>query len=279
MTIKLLTLNTHSWYEENFEEKFAELIKALLVHDFDIICFQEINQKLESTILQEKPRIRSTNFALLVTNALNAAHKNERYTFTYEPFKISYESHEEGLAILTRHKTLETESFYITPEHQKHSWKERKGLVSTIEVKGIPLRIVNVHTGHYGDLEFSFFKQLKEIKSTFDDFEHVFICGDFNTEEDSKGYPQILDMLMVHDMHTLCKNPTKDTQIYTVDALIAGWDTHHKKRIDYIFSKQAYNVQTSQLIFDNNNFKQISDHFGYYVEFELTTENSLSSPS
>ena len=46
--MKFLTLNTHSWMEKEAEEKFQLLLQDILDKDYDLICFQEINQEIAS---------------------------------------------------------------------------------------------------------------------------------------------------------------------------------------------------------------------------------------
>ena len=43
---KVLTLNTHSWMEDNPLDKLAKLTDDILANDYDIICLQEINLAL-----------------------------------------------------------------------------------------------------------------------------------------------------------------------------------------------------------------------------------------
>ncbi|MFV8214515.1 hydrolase, partial [Streptococcus pluranimalium] len=49
--MKLLTLNTHSWMEEDMETKFRDLVTGILAADYDVICLQEINQLMTSQVI------------------------------------------------------------------------------------------------------------------------------------------------------------------------------------------------------------------------------------
>ena len=46
--MKLLTLNTHSWLEENQLEKLDILCEAIITEDYDLISLQEVNQTIKS---------------------------------------------------------------------------------------------------------------------------------------------------------------------------------------------------------------------------------------
>ena len=49
--MKFLTLNTHSWMEEDAEGKFQTLKEQILKAQYDIICFQEVNQEIETSVV------------------------------------------------------------------------------------------------------------------------------------------------------------------------------------------------------------------------------------
>lgn len=48
--MKFLTLNTHSWMEEDAEGKFQTLKEQILKAQYDLICFQEVNQEIETSV-------------------------------------------------------------------------------------------------------------------------------------------------------------------------------------------------------------------------------------
>lgn len=46
--MKLLTLNCHSWQEENQIEKIKYLAKAIQEEDYDAIALQEVSQSIQA---------------------------------------------------------------------------------------------------------------------------------------------------------------------------------------------------------------------------------------
>ena len=46
--MKLLTLNCHSWQEENQIEKIKYLAKTINEKDYDVIALQEIRQSIDA---------------------------------------------------------------------------------------------------------------------------------------------------------------------------------------------------------------------------------------
>ena len=50
--MKFLTLNSHSWMEENAQQKFETLKEQILEAQYDVICFQEVNQEMASETVE-----------------------------------------------------------------------------------------------------------------------------------------------------------------------------------------------------------------------------------
>ena len=50
--MKFLTLNTHSWMEENPQQKFEGLVTDIIEKQYDLICFQEINQVQNPAVMR-----------------------------------------------------------------------------------------------------------------------------------------------------------------------------------------------------------------------------------
>ena len=58
--MKLLTLNCHSWIEENQLEKIKYLTQVIKEKQYDIIALQEVSQSIEKNIVSED--IKEDNF-------------------------------------------------------------------------------------------------------------------------------------------------------------------------------------------------------------------------
>ena len=67
--MKLLTLNCHSWQEDNQLEKIKYLAKVIKEKQYDVIALQEVSQKIESKNIDSK--IKEDNFASLLIKELN----------------------------------------------------------------------------------------------------------------------------------------------------------------------------------------------------------------
>ena len=51
VTMKLLTINVHSWLEENQLEKLNILAKTIVEKKYDVIAMQEVNQLISSELI------------------------------------------------------------------------------------------------------------------------------------------------------------------------------------------------------------------------------------
>ena len=107
--MKFLTLNTHSWMEKEAEEKFQILLQDILDKDYDLICFQEINQEMTSPevevnnhyqALPSAEPIHQDHYVQLLVEKLSEKGKNYYWTWAYN--HIGYDRYHEGVAILSK---------------------------------------------------------------------------------------------------------------------------------------------------------------------------------
>ncbi len=52
---KFLTLNTHSWMEEEQKAEAKSASRRILQEKYDVICLQEVNQLVESEQVVQAP--------------------------------------------------------------------------------------------------------------------------------------------------------------------------------------------------------------------------------
>ena len=70
--MKLLTLNCHSWQEENQIEKIQYLAKVIQEEEYDVIALQEVSQSIQAeNVCGNK---KEDNFGLLLLEELKALH-------------------------------------------------------------------------------------------------------------------------------------------------------------------------------------------------------------
>ncbi len=262
--MKLLTLNCHSWQEENQIDKIRVLAETIKEKSYDVIALQEVSQLISGEIY--KSNIKKDNYVLLLLEALYEIGVYD-YNFVWDRSHIGYDIYEEGVAILTKHKIEESQSFYITQTEDLHHWKARRIVGLNIHYYNKPISFYSCHLGWWNDEEEPFLKQVDTLCQYVQKDETIFLMGDFNNSAHVKneGYDYLLSKGF-YDTYQLAAN--KDQGI-TVEGKIAGWDDNKQDlRIDYIFSNRSVAVLKSNVIFNGENKPIISDHFG--VEIELS---------
>ena len=68
--MKLLTINVHSWLENNQLEKLDILAKTIVEKKYDVIAMQEVNQLINSENVYSN--IKKDNFGKMLLDKINS---------------------------------------------------------------------------------------------------------------------------------------------------------------------------------------------------------------
>jgi len=265
--MKLLTLNTHSIIEENYEQKFKIFVDEIYKERPDIIALQEVNQSADYPLAYcgsefvpcsgNRPVVKSDNHALRTISALKE--RGLKYYWTWLGIKNGYEKFDEGIAFLSLKPIDKTNSLLISRSSDYSNWKTRKAL--GILVDGI--WFYNTHMGWWSDENEPFEYQWHVLNSHLKTHDKVWVMGDFNSPSQihGEGYTLIKNSGYFDSYDAAQK---KDDGI-TVTGKIDGWgENPFGVRIDQIWSRFATNVKSSQVVFKDK--KTVSDHFGVMIE-------------
>lgn len=282
--MKLLTLNTHSIIEPEYENKIKAFAKMIQEEKPDIFALQEVNQSIEKpeiTLFVEsgyvpcselRPKIRIDNHALRLNQFLRAL--DMKYYWTWIPLKIGYQIYEEGLAIFSLTPITEIQQFFISASHSMSNWKTRK--ILSIKTNGMWFH--NVHMGWWDDPEEPFQTQWDRTCELFSEIwkssEYHFLMGDFNSPDTIRGegydYVKASGWL---DTYILAEK--KDAG-KTVGTVIDGWrdrinqaDAKDGVRLDYIWANKLVKVNSSKVILNGRCYPVVSDHYGVITELEV----------
>lgn len=256
--MKLLTLNCHSWQEENQMEKIQYLAQTIKEKSYDVIALQEVSQPICDQYVYNN--IKENNFALVLLQELKKIDVNE-YTFVWEFSHIGFKTYEEGVAILTKHPIEKVYSFFVSKSTDLNCGKTRKIVGVKINYNSTHISLYSCHMGWWKDEDEPFKNQADNLIHHVNKDETFFLMGDFNNSAFLKGegYEYLLSK-GIYDTYHLAEE--KDTGI-TVKGKIAGWsDNKEDLRIDLILTNQLVKVKYSSVIFNGINKAVVSDHFG-----------------
>lgn len=264
--MKLLTLNCHSWQEENQIEKIQTLAETIKEQSYDVIALQEVSQKKDSEQLGDGLKV--DNFVIVLLQELEKLGVTD-YEFTWDFSHIGFEIYEEGLAILTKHPIKKTHSFFITQSHDTNEWKTRKIVGATIQYHDELLSFYSCHLGWWNDEEEPYQHQVESLtKAAKGEDTRYFLLGDFNNDANTRdeGYDYIVSKGLYDTYHLALE---KDAGA-TVKGKIQGWDDNQRDlRIDLILASDPFPIVKSNVTFNGENKPVVSDHYGLELEVNL----------
>lgn len=275
--MKLLTLNTHSLVEDNYSTKLDAFVSAIAEQRPDIIALQEVNQTIAETQVDvisegyvpcvENIVIRKDNHVYKAAELLEGA--GVKYYWTWLPLKKGYNKYDEGIALMSRSRIIETDVVRISETDDYNNWKTRK--IIGIRTEAAPDEwFFSVHYGWWDDLDEPFQNQWQKTVEYMKKYSRVWLMGDFNSpaEVRNEGYDMI-NSSGWYDSYTLAK--TRDNGI-TVGKVIDGWRDKVSgtdgMRIDQIWCSQKAEIASSEVIFNGANKPVVSDHYGVVAEYE-----------
>ncbi len=272
--MKLLTLNTHSLVEQDYERKLHVFADAVAEIRPDVIALQEVSQSITASPvsgelrgffpLGEDESIRADNHAYRVSELLRE--RGAEYHWTWLPIKVGYGRYREGVALLSRSPISEAEIVLLSSSDDPLNWKTRKLL--GIRTEEYPDEwFYSAHYGWWNDPEEPFSAQWERTLLHLNERERVWLMGDFNSPAQIRGGGYSLTMSSgFHDTYTLAESKDDGT---TVSGSIDGWKgSGDAMRIDLILCNRRVKVLSSQVVFNGVNHPVVSDHYGVMTVIE-----------
>ena len=263
--MKFLTLNTHSWMEENPQQKFEDLLTDILEKKYDLICFQEINQAIESPVVPvndlyhptpSAEPIHQDHYVRCLVEKLEEEGLSYHWTWAYN--HIGYDRYHEGVAVLSR-TPIQASELLVSDVNDPTDYHTRRIAIAETQVDGKEIAVASVHFSWWDkgfQEEWARFEAvLKELNKP------LILAGDFNNPAGQEGYQAILaSPLGLQDAFEVAKERSGS---YTVPPEIDGWKGNTEPlRIDYVFTTKELEVESLQVVFDGQNSPQVSDHYG-----------------
>lgn len=284
--MKLITLNTHSLLEEEYEKKLHAFVDVIIKEQPEVFALQEVNQSLLKpvtftanscgyvAVTGMEVFIREGNHALNIAKLLFEA--GIHYEWTWVPIKKGYETYEEGLALFSKSKIVESREFYVSKTKDYNNWRSRMVLGIKNEAYS-DTWFFSAHFGWWDDKEEPFSYQWDVADFTIKELtcgELCYIMGDFNSPDklSNQGYDYVRSTGW-YDTWEMAG--IKDLGI-TVGHVIDGWhdrvDGAFSKdggmRLDYIWCNENIDVISSEVIFNGDKYSVVSDHYGVMAQID-----------
>lgn len=253
--IKFLTLNLHCFEEEDITEKQATIVEEVIRLDLDIIFLQEVAQYVKDQTFTGN--IKTSNYGLKLQEQLRK--KGHIYHYSYEPIKELFNSHDEGLAILSKYPINDFEGIYISKTRDYSNWKLRKMIKANVIIDDLCITLVNVHMG-WTDEDEVFEDQVDLLVENCNFSAFTIFAGDFNVRPTTKEYAYLISKGFIDPF----KN---DLEMFERKTFSKATDLNKEKaRIDYFFTSKKINVLDRKILFTD---KLVSDHYGLYLKIRV----------
>ena len=278
--MKILTLNTHSLQEENYEQKLNWFVEGILKERPDIIAMQEVNQSVDAEQIDPEQLqgqypvpgcvcVRWDNHAARVANLLRQA--GVECYWSWLPIKLGYKKYDEGVAILSLGRPIRSiDQFPISRVNNYQNWRTRA--VLGVQLEGLEDWFYTVHMGWWDDTAERFLDQWKRLNSCIASKRmcgQVWLIGDFNAPDQVPG--QSYDYITACGWRDTYKIAAQDTGI-TVPGIIDGWQEKLKDkqvkglRLDYIWCSRKQEIRAARIMFNGEREPVVSDHFGVLID-------------
>jgi maltose 6'-phosphate phosphatase len=278
--ILILTLNLHTYQESNQNLKLNLIADVIGKMDIDFVAFQECGQNISSDLIYGI--IREDNMAYLISEVIEEKF-NIQYDFVWNWAHYGWNVWEEGVAVLSKHLVLESESKYISTNTSTGNIESRKVIYAAYNVPEIgQINFFSAHT-HWRTSETSEEQnnQIRNIKTMVNEKETLFtgsellsiVCGDFNgnptsTYPWSEGYYTLMETDDYKDSFLEIYNDANTIPSLSIYNTIGG---DFPGRIDYIFMKNNsdFIIVDSQIIFKSDIVGTVSDHYGVLTKIRF----------
>ncbi|NCD35035.1 MAG: endonuclease [Spartobacteria bacterium] len=263
-TLRVLTLNLHCYQEENQDHKFRQIAKAIQDFHLDLVCLQEVAENWN-----DGNGDWASNAARIINSYLPFQyHVHTNYSH------LGFDRFREGVAILSRHEFTMTDSGYVSDSQDVYDIHARRVVMAQVHVPYFGP--VNLFSAHLSWPEDGFYIQFERMRQWANErhgpnVAATLLCGDFNIKAYSESYAHIVNTREYEDQYLKVLNRSKFDRVYRECAPDVCREMGDDGRIDYIFLKKGSKVHLldGMELFTDHSYGRVSDHTGYYVEFEL----------
>jgi maltose 6'-phosphate phosphatase len=263
-TLRVMTLNLHTWQEEDQLRKFETIARAIAEQRIDIACLQEVGENWNGG---------AGDWASNAARIINS-HLPEPYHLHTDFSHIGFDRYKEGVAILSRWPFVLTDSGYVSDSQDVHDIHSRRVVMATVRVPS--MGPVNVFSAHLSWPENGFREQYDRVLGWArarqgEETVGTFVCGDFNVAVGSDSFKHVVDAGGFEDQFLKITQPENFQRVFRRKDADPRQLLAHEGRIDYIWLSTGSRLRaiSAEELFTPGCYGRVSDHTGYRVEFEL----------
>ena len=256
--------------------KFQTLKEQILKAQYDIICFQEVNQEIETSVvdtdayyhaLPSATPIHQDHFVRLLVEKL--AEEGLQYHWTWAYNHIGYDHLNEGVAVLSR-QPLTASEILVSDVDDPTDYHTRRVAVAETTVDGREVAVASVHLSWWDK---GFQEEWARIEERFKAIgKPLILAGDFNNPAGREGHQAILaSSLNLQDSLKQLKKQLVAIQLDQVSMVGRAMKSLYVSIMSLL--AKIGQVERLSVIFDGNNQPLVSDHYG--LEAELTFKQKL----
>lgn len=261
--LRVLTLNLHTYQEEDQLEKFATIARAIHERQIDLVCLQEVGEHWN-----DGAGDWASNAARLINEQLPAP-----YHLHTDWSHLGFDRFREGVAILSRHPFVFTDAGYVSDSTDPYDIHSRKIVMAQVRVPYVGL--VNVFSAHLSWPSDGFYPQFERLQAWVTEKQTpevaaTLVCGDFNVSAGSEAYRAVVDTGEFEDQYLKIANPAAFQKVFRARTPGALDALANDGRIDYLWLREggALRAVAAEELFTPARYGRVSDHTGYWVEFE-----------
>lgn len=263
-TLRVLTLNLHCYQESNQDYKFRQIAQAIQDFHIDLVCLQEVAEHWNDG---------NGDWASNAARVINS-YMPFPYHLHTDFSHLGFDRFREGVAILSRHEFSMTDSGYVSDSQDVYDIHARRVVMAQVHVPYFGP--VNLFSAHLSWPENGFYTQFDRMRYWADERHNdgvtaTLICGDFNIKAGSDAYSHIVRSSEYEDQYLKTINRKAFDRVYREGVKDISEAIGNDGRIDYIFLHKGSGVRSlnARELFTTHSYGRVSDHTGYYVEFEL----------
>lgn len=260
--LNVLVLNLHCRQEDNQDEKFHLIAKAIDELRVDVVCLQEVSENWNDG----KGDWQSNSARIINERLKRPFHIHADWSH------LGFDRYREGVAILSRYPIVESGSRYLSSEQDPYSIHSRKVVMGHVPVPYLGgVDFFSVHASWWKDGFAEQFQNLRHwAESRNGRGAATLLCGDFNISAGSEGYQFVVNSDFYDDEFLAVRSPEVFAKIFRDRREDWPHLLADDGRIDYVFKARAsvLRATAARFIFNEREYGRVSDHEGLLMTFE-----------